>query len=56
MVRADSRDKFESRKKVACFKIRITASRKVKYTPKVIEKSTKDQILIANTGGGELER
>jgi len=36
-VRADSGDKFERYKKVACFKMRITASTKVKYTLKMIK-------------------
>ena len=56
MLKADSLDKFERRKKVACFKIMITASRKVNYTPKMIKLNTKDQMMMAKTVHSELER
>ena len=48
-------DKFERRKKVACFKIMITAFRKVNYTLKMINLNTKDQMMMAKTVLSELE-
>ena len=54
-LKADSLDNFESRNKVACFKIIITASRKVNYTLKMTKWSTKDQMMMAKIVYSELE-
>ncbi|KAH8991821.1 hypothetical protein EDB86DRAFT_2830720, partial [Lactarius hatsudake] len=47
---------FERRKKVASFKIMITAATSIKNTLKTVKGNTKDQMITIKTSGGELKK